>query len=147
VKFLGTRGEVQKDMLGTISGGTVPQSWACTQETPEQRRCAYMTALLLPLRGVNVPLKKGKSEPLIATIVLKSLKWSKVDSAMVQLVQEELPELHRMYQAIQGVVLCEARGMCQCIQGVGSPILECIECPNLFRAWCPPRNLPPCISC
>lgn len=72
------------------------------QVTPEQLRCAQMAALLLPFRGIDVPLKKGKREPLATWVLLRSLKCSKADAATVQVIHERLPELHGIFRSIRG---------------------------------------------
>ena len=66
---------------------------------------ASITALLLPLRDVTVPLKKGRTEPLSSHIINNSLKWKKSDSASTATVHAELPALAELHAAVAGALL------------------------------------------
>jgi hypothetical protein len=87
------------------------------QETPEQKRVGCLAGLLLPLRNLEVPLKKGRTEPLAAHIAFSSLKWSKEDTNGVVAVHKALPTLTHLYSEVQGVLRsrpsCATTVMCQ----------------------------------
>lgn len=70
-----------------------------------------MAALLLPLRLLTVMpqkkgggRKKGVESSVAGHIILESLKLPKKDNEQVGLLHKSLPELCRIYAAVQGVL-------------------------------------------
>ena len=61
-----------------------------------------LAALLLPLRELTVPLKKGRTEPLATHITGKSLKRSNDVVNAVALLHAELPTLAHLYTQVKG---------------------------------------------
>eukprot|EP00239_Pterosperma_sp_CCMP1384_P002298 CAMPEP_0197846662 /NCGR_PEP_ID=MMETSP1438-20131217/3993_1 /TAXON_ID=1461541 /ORGANISM="Pterosperma sp., Strain CCMP1384" /LENGTH=524 /DNA_ID=CAMNT_0043458383 /DNA_START=487 /DNA_END=2058 /DNA_ORIENTATION=- len=61
---------------------SLPTEWL----SDEERRICLLAALLLPLRDVNVSLKKGKQGPLAAYIIKESLKIRSKDADLVAVV-------------------------------------------------------------
>ena len=79
---------------------------ATVQNTDVEKQAAYLAALLLPLRDITVPLKKGKTEPAASHVIGKSLKWPNAVVNAVTLMHTELPSLAHIADRVQGVLQC-----------------------------------------
>lgn len=78
----------------------------CTdvQDSVEQRVAGCLAALLLPIRHIEVPVRKGKTEPLVAHVTAKSIKCCKADTNAVVSLHHELPELSLIHSMVQGTL-------------------------------------------
>lgn len=72
-------------------------------DSDDSKRVACITALLLPLRCVQVPLKKGKTQPLTKHIIRESLKWRAKDADQASQLHEGMVTMRSIYQNIQGL--------------------------------------------
>jgi hypothetical protein len=72
------------------------------QDAVDQRVAACLAALLLPIRHIEVPLKKGKTELLVAYVTAKSIKCCKADTNAIVSLHHELPELSMIHSKVQG---------------------------------------------
>ena len=84
------------------------------QGTEEQQQVGCLAALLVPLRDLTVPLKKGKTEPLASYITGKSLKRGNDITNSVALLHAELPTLAHLYEQVQGVPAFACAFACAC---------------------------------
>lgn len=100
----------------TLTAWHLPHN--CLLQWTNHRRCACLSAMLLPLRLLTVALKKkggGKKKGGVSVashIVLESLKLSKKDSDQVLLLHQSLPELCRVHTAAKGVRLRCSNACC-----------------------------------
>ncbi|GFR42511.1 hypothetical protein Agub_g3403 [Astrephomene gubernaculifera] len=59
----------------------------------DERRFLLLAALLLPLRGLQAPAAKGKSQPATAALIRDSLKWRVKDIEMTAVLHDTAAEL------------------------------------------------------
>ena len=66
----------------------------------EERRLTHLASLLLPLRRVTVPDKKGR-QPLASHLVAHEIKWKAKDAEHTARLHQQAPELLRIARALQ----------------------------------------------